>query len=118
MSAPATNRIPVLFVDDNPWFLEMIARALRDWSHEEWEVLTASDLGSALVLLEQRPVHLLVLNVQMPGVDAPQLLIRLQTTHPAIIKVGLCTAMDATLETACLQQGMKSMLLKPRGSEE
>lgn len=68
-------REPILIVDDNPANLKL-ARVLL--LCEEYEVRTASDAEEALVVLQTFRPRLILMDVQLPGMDGLELTRRLK----------------------------------------
>ena len=103
-------RIRVLLVDDEEEFVETLAQRLEV---RDLEVATALDGAQALARLEEREIDVVVLDLQMPGVDGIQVLRRIKESRP-LIEVIMLTG-HATVETAI--QGMKlgafDFLIKP-----
>lgn len=61
----------IVAVDDNPVVTELIAAVLRKAGHD---VETAPSGGEALVVLQRNPPDLLLLDLQMPGLDGLEVL--------------------------------------------
>ena len=64
----------VLFVDDDPRFLEMMERVVGALSGGAWETSVAANASAALTFLQDHPVDLVIIDVQMPVVDGLQFL--------------------------------------------
>jgi len=60
-----------MVVDDEEVMLTLLDRILK---HEGYEVTTASDGNSALVLMKKRRPDLVILDIMMPGLDGFQVL--------------------------------------------
>ena len=114
---PTASQRRILFVDDDPKFLQMIERIMRLYGKDQWEVLTAPSASSALALLQEQPVNLVVLDVCMPVVDGLQFLSILNRRHPDLQKVVLTGFASEAYRTACLGNGAELFLEKPRTSE-
>jgi DNA-binding response OmpR family regulator len=56
----------ILVVDDSPTYLEKLAEVLR---HDHHDVVLAASGEEALALLEVEPVHAIILDLLMPGID-------------------------------------------------
>src|SRR5580658_3550439 len=104
----------ILFVDDNVQFLEMIERLMGAWSRGEWQIFLAQNSGKALLILQENPIDLAVVDVQMPVVDGIQFLALLNRKYPGVQKVTLSAYADDASRTACLSQGAELFLEKPR----
>ncbi|MBI5545587.1 MAG: diguanylate cyclase [Deltaproteobacteria bacterium] len=66
--AESDQRIPVLFVDDEPAFLEGVRRSLRSL-RADWDVSFLGSAQEALQALERFPVALVVSDWSMQGID-------------------------------------------------
>lgn len=58
--------VPVLIVDDNPTNLKLLSYVL---SHQGYDVQTAGDGPSALEALRVRRPRLILMDLQLPGID-------------------------------------------------
>jgi two-component system cell cycle response regulator DivK len=67
LALPPTGAMPqVLVVDDNPINLELAGYVL---AADGWEVVTAGDALEALRCLEARHPDLILMDIQLPGMD-------------------------------------------------
>jgi CheY-like chemotaxis protein len=77
---------PILVVDDHPQNLKLVRVIL---SAEDYEVRTAGDAEAALVMLESFTPRLILMDLQLPGMDGFELAKRLKeapaTRHIVII---------------------------------
>jgi len=108
-------KIRVLLVDDEEDFVETLAQRLEV---RDLDVSTALNGTDALERLEDREIDVVVLDLQMPGVDGIQVLRKIKEGKP-LIEVIMLTG-HATVETAI--EGMKlgafDFLTKPTETEE
>jgi DNA-binding NtrC family response regulator len=108
-------KIRVLLVDDEEEFVETLAQRLEV---RDLDVATALSGADALERLEDREIDVVVLDLQMPGVDGIQVLRKIKERKP-LIEVIMLTG-HATVETAI--EGMKlgafDFLIKPTETEE
>jgi CheY-like chemotaxis protein len=103
---------PVLIVDDNPANLELILVIL---SREGYELATAIDAHEALVKLETLNPQLILLDLQLPGMDGLELTRRLKTdpnTRSIPIVAVTAFAMKGDEEKA-REAGCDAYLTKP-----
>lgn len=103
----------VLFVDDSLAFLEMINDLFGAEADKNWEIHTAPSADKALAILQQKLIHLVVLDIGMPLLDGIQLLGIIHQQYPNIKKVILTAQSDESRRTACLANGAELFLLKP-----
>lgn len=108
-------KIRVLLVDDEEEFVDTLAQRLEV---RNLAVATALSGSDALLQLEQREIDVVVLDLQMPGVDGIEVLREIKEKKP-LIEVIMLTG-HATVETAI--QGMKlgafDFLIKPTETED
>jgi CheY-like chemotaxis protein len=103
---------PILIVDDNPLNLKLVRLLL---SSEGYEVRTASDAEEALAVLREFRPRLILMDIQLPGMDGLALTRQLKA-EPAtrdILVVGLTAyAMKGDRERA-LAAGCDGYIAKP-----
>jgi len=78
----------ILFVDDEPQFLEGLQRLLRPQRHE-WELAFAPNGKTALALMEALPFDVVVSDMHMPRMDGAALLARVLEAHPEVVRIIL-----------------------------
>jgi CheY-like chemotaxis protein len=113
------SRRKILFVDDDPQFLETMVRVMGALSHDGWELFSAETTSAAFALLHEQSIHLTVIDVQMPVTDGLQFLRLLNRRYPNLQKVVL-TGFGAseTYRATCLSSGAELFLEKPKTSAE
>lgn len=78
----------VLFVDDEPLLLQGLKRML--WSlRDEWEMFFVEDGQSALNILEQYPIEVIISDMLMPGMDGAELMVQVWKRFPHVIRIML-----------------------------
>ncbi|MBA4149964.1 MAG: response regulator [Verrucomicrobia bacterium] len=107
----------VLFVDDSTEFLQIFSQAMEAHSRGEWEIYTATNAGKALSILEEHPIHLAVVDVQMPLIDGMQLLKLIGNKQPNLPKAVLTGFPNPDDRTASLANGADLYLEKPTAPE-
>jgi len=109
----------LLFVDDDIAFLESIQRVFKTWSEGTGlTVQTAHSVGDALMMLQESPVNVVVIDIRMPVVDGMQFLRLLNRKHPNVQKAVLTGYAEDDYRTACLANGAALFLEKPRNTDE
>ena len=88
MSATDPLQFKILFIDDDPKYLDLAGRSFGDLSGGTWNILTASDAASASAVLKEHQVDLLVLDVRIPDVSGLQLIGILQKEYPERVVEG------------------------------
>ena len=111
--ADEAKKFHVLFVDDSMAFLELFSAVCTEYSRRAWQIYTATAADIALVILQDRPVDLVVLDIGMPLLDGLQLLTIIRRRYPGL-KVAVMTgnASDAR-RTDALANGAELFLEKP-----
>ena len=103
----------VLFVDDEPQFLETVKELMGVFSEGQWEISTADSASNAFRLLQDHPVDLAVIDVQMGVMDGIQMLSLLNRGYPNVQKVVLTGHANEKYRAACLSNGAELYLEKP-----
>lgn len=117
MATTVQHRRRILFVDDDPRFLEMIERVMSVWSKGSWQIHLAQNTGKALSLIQEHPINLVVIDVQMPVVDGLQFLTLINRKYPNLQKVVLTGYANDNYRAACLSNGAELFLEKPANIE-
>jgi YesN/AraC family two-component response regulator len=111
---PGTTRPVILTVDDEPSIRSAVFVIFED----EFDVLEAPDGQTALDLVRNRRVDLVLLDLRMPGLSGLTLLERLLTVKRDV-KVILVTAVDeARTAAAAMKIGASDYLTKPFDVDE
>ncbi len=106
------GREPVLIVDDNPTNLKLVAYLVRAHGYD---VRTAHDAPSALESIREVRPRLILMDLQLPGIDGLELTRRLKadpTTASISIVAVTAYAMKGDLERA-LAAGCDDYVSKP-----
>lgn len=102
----------ILIVDDNPVNLKLVQVLL---TLEGYEVRTATDASQVLTLLQSYRPDLILMDLQLPGVDGLELTRRLKAdeeTRSILIVIMTAYAMRVDKERA-LAAGCDGYLIKP-----
>ena len=107
----------VFIVDDDPGIIEAVAAVL---SGEGYRVVGESDSRSALLAVLADPPDLLVLDVNMPGLNGWELcdILRRQTTTRGLPVLFLTGRTELRDQITALQVGGSDHLKKPFRAEE
>jgi response regulator RpfG family c-di-GMP phosphodiesterase len=92
----------VLCVDDEANILSALKRMLRGDGHC---VLTASSAATALAMLDQMPIDLVISDMRMPGMDGAQLLEQVHLRWPNIVRILLTGQADLGSTVAAINRG-------------
>jgi len=105
----------MMLVDDEERFLSTTRKLLE---RRGYDVLTAAGGEEALKMLERHNIHVVILDVKMPGMDGIETLRAVKQRFP-LVEVIMLTG-HATVESAI--EGLKSQatdyLMKPIGVDE
>jgi len=109
----------VLFVDDEPSFLEGLHRMLRHQA-EEWDMSFATSVDEAMAQLRRRPADAVVCDVRMPCKDGFEMLRALRADDelrnvPVVILTG---AGEEGMKRRALEEGATDLLNKPATYED
>lgn len=115
MSAAAKK---VLFVDDNPQFLDIIGEIMSRMAGASWEIHVAQNVGQAMNIISERRIDLVVLDVLMPVVDGMQFLGLLNRKHPNVLKAVLTGDASEMHRTICMSRGAELFIAKPQAESE
>ncbi|MGD9823413.1 response regulator [Desulfobacter sp.] len=104
------KNIRVLLVDDEERFVLSTRKFL---TNRGFDVLTAFNGMSALEVLEANDIHVVVLDVKMPGMDGISVLKEIKARFP-LVEVVMLTG-NATFESAVagIKIGASDYLMKP-----
>ncbi|HEU5071693.1 MAG TPA: response regulator [Verrucomicrobiae bacterium] len=105
-------RHKVLLVDDSMAFLETISELFEALSEGTWEIHKAVAADQALAVLQQHPIELAVLDINMPLLDGVQLLGIAHRRHPEVKMVVLTGNASESRRTTCLATGAELFLEK------
>ena len=104
------EKMKMMLVDDEEQFLSTTQKLL---SRKGYQVLTATNGSQALEKLKTHDIHVVVLDVKMPGMDGIETLKAIKWTYP-LIEVIMLTG-HATMASAIdgLKSGATDYLVKP-----
>jgi CheY-like chemotaxis protein len=114
--ATAKNNQPprqVLFVDDEPDFLQVAKELFQHLSEGGWVVHCASTTDAALELLKRQKMDLAVVDMNMPLLDGIQFLQLLARRYPDLKKVTLTAFATEEKRSQCLAAGAELFIEKP-----
>ena len=109
------EKMKILLVDDEERFLSTTKKLLE---RKNIDVMTAGSGADALRLLSSHRVHVVILDVKMPGMDGVATLREIKARFP-MVEVIMLTG-HATVESAIegLKSGAVDYLMKPADLEE
>ncbi|HEX9984783.1 MAG TPA: ATP-binding protein [Thermoanaerobaculia bacterium] len=107
---PAEGAISVLVVEDNPVSQEFAAEALRRMGHR---AMIVADGDEALSVMTANRFDLVLMDVQMPGIDGLEATRTYRGNGGRTPIVGLTANTRREDRDACLEAGMNAVLTKP-----
>jgi CheY-like chemotaxis protein len=107
---PVSSSRTVLVVDDNDGIRQMLRTALRTLN---FDVRIAANGAQALDLFTRDAIDLVLLDVQMPIMDGPQLLTALQKIRPDVRCCFMSGNSGAYTKEELLQRGAACVIQKP-----
>ena len=110
-----TSAMKLLLVDDEERFLSTTQKLL---SKKGYEALTAASGAEALSILASKTIHVVILDVKMPGMDGLETLKAIKRDFP-LVEVIMLTG-HGTVESAVdgLKSGATDFLSKPAEIDE
>jgi putative two-component system response regulator len=110
-----TTATPILVVDDEALVRDLVARWL---AHEHYQCAQAANAQAAWEYLQAHEVHLVTLDVRMPGQSGTELLSRIAKTFPDTAIIMMTAQDDTQTAIDALTHGACAYLLKPVKREE
>lgn len=99
----------IVIVDDDPGICSFVSETLRDAGYQ---TVCANDGGTALAIVQQHQPDLILLDVQMPGLDGWDVLAQLRSAAGPKQPIVIMTGQYAGQERA-LGSGAQGYLAKP-----
>jgi len=113
-SMPSEDRKTILVVDDDHAICDLLGRFFREHGYD---TLLANNGSEMMAHMEKRPVHLIVLDIMMPGDDGMTLCRKLRATSK--IPIIMLTAISEEIERILgLEMGADDYLSKPFNPRE
>lgn len=88
-----SNKMRILFVDDEPNVLSALKRMLRV-KHEDWDMAFVESGPEALEKVKTDFFDVIVSDIRMPGMDGADLLTKVKAESPTTIRVALSGQVD------------------------
>jgi DNA-binding response OmpR family regulator len=100
----------VLVVDDAAYVRDVLSEYLRDLGYE---VDLAPDGDEAVARFDRARPHLVLLDLQLPGIPGQDVFAKMRASDPTVPIVILSANVDAGLGRALLERGAFDYLPKP-----
>ena len=108
------NNATILIVDDERNVRESLGRLLRD----DYNVLLAEDGRTALQLLADHAVDVVLSDIRMPGMDGLELLAAIRERFPAVAVIMLSAYGDIETAVEAMRRGAADFLSKPANASD
>ncbi|MEO1614204.1 MAG: response regulator [Planctomycetota bacterium] len=106
----------VLLVDDDEQVLRGLSRML-EIEMDDWEIETATSGVDCLAMLEEIRIDVVVADMRMPGMDGAELLERISSLYPRMLRIVLSGQADRETVLRAVRP-MHQYLSKPCNPEE
>lgn len=101
----------VMVVGDEPLVVEGLRQFLSRWGYA---VATAADAAEALHQVEGAPPHVILLDLELPGMNGLQILQRLREIAPEAQVLVLTASLNEAAESLARSMGAVDYLVKPQ----
>ena len=112
-SVDKANRKTVLYIEDNPANLRLVEQIIE--KHSSYKCITSQDASTGLALAESHQPELILMDINLPGMDGYEATQRLQanplTQHIPVVALS-ANAMPKDMEKG-YQIGFQAYLTKP-----
>jgi DNA-binding response OmpR family regulator len=100
----------IMIVDDEPSVRKLVGKLLRS---QGLEVVEARDGAEALALAGNSPVDLVLLDIDMPGMDGLETLRRLRRQSPQLMVIMVSGIDDEARALRAMDEGARDYVRKP-----
>jgi len=108
-------KMRLMLVDDEERFLQTTSKMIRK---KGYDVITAASGEACLEKLETEMVHVVIMDVKMPGMDGVETLKRIKQRYPRIEVIMLTGHATADSAVEGLKSGATDYLQKPTSVED
>jgi len=113
-SAPQINskKIGILLIEDDPFLAEVLKKRLAEPNRE---IFVASGVAEAERAIDEKDIHLVLLDIMLPDADGRNLLVRLRErfTSSSLPIVVLSAKKEPSVQTECFALGADAYFSKP-----
>jgi response regulator RpfG family c-di-GMP phosphodiesterase len=115
-ATPTDDPMTLLCVDDEPNIVSALKRLFRGHGYN---VLTATSGAQALEIMGSLPIHVVLSDMRMPGMDGAQLLEQVRERWPAATRMLLTGYADMSSTVAAINRGqIYRYITKPWNDDE
>lgn len=104
------NRRHILVVDDEPAMRDVMSSAFRD---EGYDVTTAESGEEALAILQNEPIQVQFLDLQLPGMTGLELCEAIHERNPIAISFAMTGYVSVFHLIQCREAGFEDFFVKP-----
>jgi DNA-binding NarL/FixJ family response regulator len=115
MAEKIHQNITILFVDDDPVFIEILKVSMMDL---DYDVIYSYSAQEALSIMEKQSVHVVVTDIRMPEMNGFELLRIIKQKYPHTPVVALTSDDDLKNATEFMRQGGSNYLKKSSDHDE
>jgi len=116
VDTPAQNQFSLLFVDDEENVLSALKRIFME---ENYTILSATSAASALEIMSEHPVQLVITDHRMPGMTGAEMLKRVKESWPETIRIMLTGYADVNSIMGAVKDGaVYKFITKPWNDED
>lgn len=103
----------ILIVEDEPITLQGLRKTLETWAGGKYEIVTTSNAHSAMEVLQQKKIHLLITDIAMPEITGLEMLKALNENNHFPVVIIISAYSDFKYAQEAIELGVISYLLKP-----
>lgn len=100
----------ILIVDDEPSFLKFVSGSLQE---VDYDCAVAPDAEAGLELLGKHPFDVVIIDLELPGMNGIQLLEKIKETHSDIVPILLSGTGNISVAVTAIKLGAFEFLEKP-----
>jgi two-component system response regulator YesN len=106
----------LLIAEDEKYLREKVTKNV-DWEGRGYKVFVASDGEEALEIIRTHPIHILVTDIRMPGMDGLELTSEAKAINEELKVIVISGHAEFELAQASIRLGVEDYLLKPFRTE-
>ena len=104
--------VDLLLVEDNESYARLVVRDLESLEHIKFNIRTAGTLVEGLRMLEERPAHLILLDLLLPDSEGLDTFKKIHSHFPGVPVIVLTAVSDEENAVKAVQLGAQDYLVK------
>lgn len=104
--------VDLLLVEDNESYAKLVVRNLESLEHIKFNIRTAGTLVEGLGMLEERPAHLILLDLLLPDSEGLDTFKKIHSHFPGVPVIVLTAVSDEENAVKAVQLGAQDYLVK------